>query len=51
MFICKYCGKEFESGASLGGHITHCKNGPHYEKSLQNLKNARNHIKIKNRFI
>ncbi len=44
MFKCKYCNKEFETKQKLGGHIIHCKMGPHYENSLQNLSNARQHI-------
>jgi hypothetical protein len=26
--ICKYCGKEFESGIKLGGHVVGCKLNP-----------------------
>lgn len=28
MHKCKYCGKEFENGCQLGGHITRCKLNP-----------------------
>lgn len=34
-FICKFCGKEFDSSAKLGGHIIHCKLNPNYEKNLK----------------
>lgn len=26
--ICKYCGKEFDNGKKLGGHIVYCNNNP-----------------------
>ncbi len=38
-FICKYCGKEFESSAKLGGHVTHCKLNPNYNENLEKCKN------------
>ena len=47
MFKCQYCNKEFETKQKLGGHVIHCKNNPNYEKSLQQLKNARSHIRLK----
>ena len=28
MFKCKFCGKEFEKGVSLGGHSTMCRSNP-----------------------
>lgn len=44
-YTCKYCGKEFENEHKLGGHVTHCKNNPNYEKNLENTENARKHIR------
>lgn len=32
MYKCKYCGKEFDSGAKLGGHSIHCKENPNNQK-------------------
>jgi len=32
--ICKYCGKEFDEGVQLGGHIRLCKNNPKYNENL-----------------
>jgi hypothetical protein len=34
-FICKFCGKEFDSPCKLGGHVIHCKLNPNYEKNLK----------------
>ena len=28
LYICKYCGKEFEKSSQLGGHIIWCKENP-----------------------
>ena len=33
MYICKYCGKEFEKRHSMIGHITLCKKNPKYEEN------------------
>lgn len=33
MYICKYCGKEFELSTSLGAHISHCKENPNKKRS------------------
>lgn len=38
-YICKYCGKEFDSAQKLGGHIIHCKMNPDYEKNKINCNN------------
>lgn len=38
-FICKYCGKEFETPQKLGGHIIRCKYNPNYEKNKINCNN------------
>lgn len=47
MHKCKYCGKEFESGSKLGGHIIWCKENPKSEenkivnrKAPKNMKNS-----------
>ena len=32
-FICKFCGREFDSPFKLGGHIIHCKLNPDFEKN------------------
>lgn len=48
MFICKYCGKEFESKEKLGGHVTSCKLNPNYLKNKENIIIARKHIKHRN---
>lgn len=32
-FICKFCGKEFDSPSKLGGHVIHCKLNPNFEKN------------------
>lgn len=42
MFKCKYCGKEFDSGAKLGGHIGWCENNPN-----KRSKNELQHIREK----
>lgn len=34
--ICKYCGKEFETGSKLGGHIIGCSKNPRKQEILQN---------------
>lgn len=44
MFTCKYCGKEYETPAKLGGHVSRCKQNPHYEESMKQLEEARKHV-------
>ncbi len=39
MYICKYCGQEFESKQKLASHTRLCKNNPNREHNLQILKN------------
>lgn len=46
MVKCKYCGKEFDNPQKLGGHVTHCKMNPNYDK---NKLNCNNFIKVNNR--
>lgn len=46
MYKCKFCGKEFDKSHSLGGHVYHCKYGPYYNESMQNLANARKSIRF-----
>lgn len=43
MYICKYCGKSFQTKHQLGGHINKCASNPNYsrEKILQSLIKAR----------
>lgn len=50
-FICKYCGKEFNSPYKLGGHIIHCKENPNYYKSVEQLNIARKNIKRENKHL
>lgn len=38
MYICKYCGKEFNSLTQLGGHTTFCKLNPKFEHNKNQLK-------------
>lgn len=45
MYICEYCGKEFDNCYKLGGHKIHCKSNPNYNKSIEQLSEARKHIK------
>ena len=44
MYICEYCGKEFDNCYSLGGHKVHCKMNPNYFRAEQQLNEARKHI-------
>lgn len=47
-YICKYCGKEFDSPQKLGGHVSRCKNNPNYSvyiKTIKSTKNKNNPIK------
>lgn len=39
--ICKYCGKEFETGIKLGGHITKCKENPKYKDIINTIVTTR----------
>lgn len=48
MYICKYCGKEFENSFVMRGHIPHCKKNPKYEENkikCNNFKQYNNKIK------
>jgi DNA-directed RNA polymerase subunit RPC12/RpoP len=38
-YICKYCGKEFDTPQKLGGHIIHCKMNPNYDKNKLSCNN------------
>lgn len=38
--ICIYCGKTFQNGRSLGGHMTHCEFNPNHNLILQNMSKA-----------
>lgn len=37
MHKCKYCGKEFDSGIKLGGHVVWCKNNPSVEETRNKI--------------
>lgn len=37
MSICKYCGNEFPN-SKIGGHTSHCKLNPKYNKTIERLK-------------
>lgn len=38
MYKCKYCGKEFDNGRILGGHISRCSKNPNYHLYIQKRK-------------
>ena len=46
--ICKFCGKEFETGVKLGGHIVRCKKNPKYKDLINTIVNSRNSTINKN---
>lgn len=46
--ICKYCGKEFETGVKLGGHVARCKENPKYKDIINTIVNSRNSTINKN---
>lgn len=37
-YICKYCGKEFDSGRKLGGHVIYCKCNPNKRSKEKQLE-------------
>lgn len=37
MYICKYCGKEFETSQKLGGHVSKCKYNPNYNDNINKI--------------
>ena len=39
-YICQYCGKEFETGRQLGGHIVNCKLNPNSNKTRDKVSNT-----------
>ena len=41
MYICQYCGKEFEKQQSYASHTGKCKLNPNRQKSLEHLEYAR----------
>lgn len=51
MHICKYCGKEFETGQKLGGHSIRCELNPNKDKNEQANKSANRNIKNSLKFI
>lgn len=46
MCKCKYCGKEFDSGQKLGGHIIRCKDNPNYYRNLINCNNLKPYKRV-----
>lgn len=38
MHICKFCGKKFEKGNQLGGHIVRCSSNPNFKKIIRKNK-------------
>jgi hypothetical protein len=38
--ICKFCGRRFKSGVSLGGHVVYCKKNPQRELTIKKIKNS-----------
>ena len=40
MYKCKYCGKEFNSGQKLGGHVRKCKFNPKYKEIIEKWKQS-----------
>ena len=45
MFVCKFCGQNFDNSYKYRGHIPFCDKNPNYENNLQKL--AKNREKIK----
>jgi hypothetical protein len=48
MYICKYCGKEFENQRAYASHTGKCRSNPNREKSLKHLEYARSCIEGRN---
>ena len=38
MHICKFCGKKFEKGNQLDGHIVRCSSNPNFKKIIRKNK-------------
>lgn len=38
--ICKFCGKEYENGKKLGGHISSCKQNPNLISKIKKIQNT-----------
>ena len=47
MYICKYCGKEFDSGKKLGGHMVGCKNNPHKKSTIEKMSKTKSESNLK----
>ena len=41
MYICKYCGKQFETSQKLGGHTSKCKLNPKYDINVNTIAKSR----------
>lgn len=41
MYICKYCGKEFETSKKLGGHVSCCNKNPNYYTRINKIINSK----------
>lgn len=40
-YICPYCGKSFDNGKSLGGHVTSCVQNPSHNQITQKINSAK----------
>ena len=47
-YLCKYCGKEFETKQQLGGHSTYCEKNPKKQTNLEKLGVCRKNINYNN---
>ena len=47
MYICKYCGKEFEKTYQLAAHVSMCKQNPKYKENLEKRKIKKSKEQIK----
>lgn len=45
--VCKYCGREFETGAKLGGHIIGCSQNPRKKEILEKTLSKKREASIK----
>jgi hypothetical protein len=40
--ICKFCGKTFDKGIQLGGHVARCKLNPNSKNTFKKISNSKN---------
>lgn len=45
VYMCKYCGKQYKSGQSLGGHTTRCSKNPNSKQCNDRMVKSRTHIR------